>query len=135
MRNGSTDQAHVVQLDAQFVVGSRWRLGTSANAKRYAYTAQGQRTSGSDYSQYQVGLSASYALDARSMVYGGLDLGRKRYPVAQASSREHALRAGVYRSFEGSAGLFVNAMGIWRRSRNDALDGFLGERRSDRQQV
>lgn len=69
------------------------------------------------------------------MLYGGLDLGRKKYPVAQASSREHVWRAGVYRAFEGSAGLFVNATGIWRRSRNDALDGFLGERRSDRQQV
>ena len=135
-RNRSTDYvAHGLQLEGQFVVGSRWRLGASADTKRYVHTDQGRRVSGSDYTQHQFGLSASYALSSRSMLYGGADMVRKKHPVAQASTRDKVLRAGIYHGFEGKAGLFVNATGIWRGSRSDAFDGFFGARRHDRQQV
>lgn len=135
-RNRSTDYvAHGLQLEGQFAVGNRWRLGATADAKRYEHTEQGRRVSGSDYTQYQFGLSASYALSSRSMLYAGADVVRKKHAVAQASTRDTVLRAGIYHGFEGKAGLFVNATGVWRSSRSDAFDGFLGARRHDRQQV
>lgn len=135
-RNRHTDYlAHGLQLEGQVAVGSRWRLGATADTKRYVHTDKGRRTSGSDYTQHQAGLSASYALSPRSMLYGGADFVRKKYSVAQASTRDKVLRAGVYHGFAGKAGLFVNATGIWRNSRSDAFDGFLGARRYDKQEV
>lgn len=135
-RNRHTDYvAHGLQVEGQFVVGSRWRLGASADTKRYVHTDQGRRVSGSDYTQHQAGLSASYALSPRFTVYGGADMVRKKYAVDQASTRDKVLRAGVYYGLEGAAGLFVSATGIWRNSRSDAFDGFLGARRHDKQQV
>lgn len=135
-RNRHTDYlAHGLQLEGQVVVGSRWRLGATADTKRYVHTDEGRRVSGSDYTQHQFGLSASYALSPRSVLYGGADMVRKKYSVAQASTRDKVLRAGVYHGFAGKAGLFVNATGIWRNSRSDAFDGFWGVRRHDRQQV
>ena len=135
-RNRHTDyMAHGLQLEGQVMVGSRWRLGGSADTKRYVHTAQGLRTSGSDYTQHQFGLSASYALSPRSTLYGGVDMVRKKHAVPQASTRDKVLRAGIYHGFQGAAGLYVNATGIWRSSRSDAFDGFLDARRHDKQQV
>lgn len=60
--------------------------------------------SGSDYTQHQAGLSASYALSPRFTVYGGADMVRKKYAVDQASTRDKVLRAGVYYGLEGLPG-------------------------------
>lgn len=126
--------AHGLQLEWRHALNRQWQLGTTLDGKRYKYTAKGQLT-GADYEQYQWGLFAAFSPSATTSLYGGIDLTRKRYEVDQASSRDWALRGGVYHAFAGNAGLFVNALAIYRNSRNDAFDRFLGERRHDQQQV
>lgn len=134
-RDGYTNyMASGVQAEWRRIIGRRWQVGGSLDARRYHHKEQALR-SASDYSQFQAGLSISFMPDNATSIYGGLDLTRKRYDIPQASSKEIALRAGVYHAFEGSPGLYLNALGIYRVGLNDAFDGFLGERRRDRQQV
>ncbi|WP_312466848.1 surface lipoprotein assembly modifier [Stutzerimonas nitrititolerans] len=134
-RNRASDYlAHGLQLEWSHSLNRQWQLGTSLDAKRYEYSSQGLLT-GADYDQYQWNLFASFSPSTRTSLYGGVSLTRKKYEVDQASSRDWAVRGGVYHLFAGSAGLFVNALGIYRESRNDAYDFFLGERRYDKQQV
>ncbi|MCM8567731.1 porin family protein [Thauera linaloolentis] len=126
--------AHGLQLEWRHSLSRQWQIGTSLDAKRYEYTSKGLRV-GMDYKQYQWGVTASFSPQPATALYGGLDLTRKQYEVAQASSKDWALRAGIYHQFAGEAGLFMNVLGIYRALRNDAFDGFLGARRHDRQQV
>lgn len=134
-RDGHTQfVAGGVQMEWRRTLGGRWQLGGSIDAKRYAHTSRGLHAA-ADYSQYQGSVSAGYMPGSNTSLYGGLDATRKKYSIAQASSREVALRAGLYHVFAGDSGVYVNALGIFRVSRNDAYDGFLGGRRSDRQQV
>lgn len=134
-RDGHTQYlARGLQLEWSRAFGNGWQLGSMLDAKRYAHTSRGLRMA-TDYSQYQWSLSASYMPQANTSVFGGLDATRKKHSVEQASSKELALRAGLYHVFPGEGGVFVNALGILRFSRNDAFDGFLGARRRDRQQV
>jgi hypothetical protein len=72
---------------------------------------------------------------ATTSLYGGLTLTRQKYDMEAASSQAWAVRGGIYHAFPGAAGAFINAMGIYRVSRYDAHDFFLGDRRHDRQQV
>lgn len=134
-RNRASDYlAHGLQAEWRRALSRRWQVGSSLDAKRYAYTSKGQLL-GADYDQYQWGLSASFSAAVRTSLYGGVTLTRKKYQVAQASSQDWAVRGGVYHAFAGRPGLFVNALGIYRESRNDAYDFFLGGRRHDKQQV
>lgn len=134
-RNRASDYlAHGLQAEWRHSLSRQWQIGASLDAKRYDYTSKGKST-GADYHQYQGGLFASFSPGAATSLYGGAGLTRKKYEVAQASSRDWAVRGGVYHAFAGSAGLFVNALGTYRESRSDAHDFFLGERRHDKQQV
>lgn len=134
-RNRGTEYlAHGLQTEWRHSLSPRWQVGGSLDAKRHEFTSKGQ-LNGADHDQYQAGVFASFSPAASTSVYAGLNLTRKKYEVAQASSREWAVRGGVYHGFAGSAGLFVNALGIYRESRTDAFDVFLGERRHDKQQV
>lgn len=134
-RDGYTNYiASGVQAEWRRILGRRWQLGGSLDARRSHHKEQALRIA-SDYSQFQAGLSLSFMPDNATSIYGGLDLTRRRYAIPQASTKEIAVRAGVYHSFEGSAGLYLNALGIYRVGLNDAFDGFLGDRRRDRQQV
>lgn len=134
-RNRHSDYlAHGLLMEWRRTLTRKWQIGTSLDAKRYKYTTQGQLT-GADYKQYQWSLTASYMPQANTSIYGGLTLGRKKYEINQASSKDWAVRGGVYHAFNGRAGAFVNAVGIYRETRNDAYDGFLGARRHDKQQV
>lgn len=134
-RNGHGEYlAHGLLLEGSRALDQRWQLGSSLEAKRYRYSDRGQSL-GADYEQFQWGLSASFAPSSQGSLYAGLDLTRKRYAEDVASSREWALRAGYYHAFEGRAGLFVNALAIYREAKNEAYDGFLGAQREDRQQV
>ncbi|MBB4845283.1 hypothetical protein HNP55_003830 [Paucibacter oligotrophus] len=134
-RNRHSDYlAQGLQLEWRHGLNRQWQLGSNLDAKRYNYSAKGPG-SGADYRQYQWGLFASYSPNNSTSLYGGLDLTRKRHAVAQASSKDWALRGGVYHDFAGNAGIFVNATAIYRHSRNDGFDGFLGARRHDQQQV
>lgn len=135
IRDGRSDYlAPGLQLEARRMLGMRWQVGSLLEAKRLHHTRWGERLSG-DHTQYQWGLSASYAPQPATTLFGGLDLTRRKHAVAQASSREAALRAGVFHAFAGTAGLYVNAQGVFRLAHADAYDGFLGARRRDRQQV
>lgn len=123
-----------MELEWRHTLHPRWQLSTRLDAKRYAYTSRGQLT-GDDYDQYEWGLTASYMPQATTSLYGGLTLTRQKYDMEAASSQAWAVRGGIYHAFPGAAGAFINAMGIYRVSRYDAHDFFLGERRNDRQQV
>lgn len=126
--------AHGVQLEAGRSLNQKWRLSTSLESKSYQYTSKGQRL-GSDYRLHQMGLNLSYSPATYTSLYGGLNLAKRKYDVAPASSKEWSARIGVYQGFSGSAGLFVNALGVYRDTRHDARDFFLGARRHDRQQL
>lgn len=134
-RNRASDYlAHGLQLEWRRTLSRKWQISSNLDARRYQYTSKGQRT-GADYDLYQWGVTASFMPQANTSLYGGLTLSRRKYEIEQASSKDWAARAGVYHAFPGRAGLFVNGMAIYRDSRNDAHDFFLGDRRRDRQQV
>ncbi|MFV0454784.1 MAG: surface lipoprotein assembly modifier [Pseudomonas sp.] len=134
-RNRATDYlAHGLQAEWRHSLSRRWQIGTSLDGKRYEYSSKGQLT-GADYDQYQWNLFASFSPLTSTSLYGGVTLTRRKYEVEQASSRDWSVRGGIYHLFPGEAGVFVNALGIYRESRNDAYDFFLGERRHDKQQV
>jgi len=123
-----------LQLEWRRALGRRWQVGSLLDARRYRYTHQGQRLS-ADFSYYQWGGFVGVSLGQRTWLHGGLDIARKKYPMPQASTREAAVRGGMYHLFAGKAGVYVNATGIFRLTRADAYDGFLDARRRDRQQV
>jgi len=123
-----------VQLEWRRALGRRWQLGSMLDARRYRYTQAGQRLS-VDFSYYQWGGFAGVSLGRNTWWHAGLDLARKRYPNRESSTHEAALRSGISHQFSGQAGVYVNAIGIFRLTRADAYDGFLDARRRDRQQV
>lgn len=134
-RNRHSDYlAHGLQLEWRRALNARWQLGTTFDAKRYEYTTEGLRT-GADYEQYQWGMFGSFVPEPNTTLYGGFNLSRRRYEVDQASSRDWSVRAGAYHLFDGAPGFYLNALGIYRLTRNEAFDAFLGERRRDKQQV
>lgn len=126
--------AHGLELEWRHSFNHQWQVGTSLDAKRYEYTSKGE-TVGTDYELYQWDTNVSYSPEANTSLYGGVTLSRRKYEQEAASSKSWAVRAGIYNAFSGDAGLFVNAMAIYRDSRNDAYDFFLGDRRHDQQQV
>jgi len=123
-----------LQLEWRHALNNRWQIGGALDTRRYRHKDRALRIA-NDYSQYQASLFASYMPAPTTSIYGNIDATRRKYAVAQASSRDLAVRAGVYYSFVGSPGVYLNAMGIYRLSRNDAYSGFLGARRRDKQQV
>ncbi|WP_417581016.1 surface lipoprotein assembly modifier [Nitrincola sp.] len=130
----STYLAHGLELEWRHTLNRRWQFNTRLDAKRYEYTHKEQQI-GRDHNQFQWGVTASYASHPNTRLYGGLTLTLQEYNIEAASNQDWSLRSGVYHAFPGPAGAFVNAMGIYRASRHDAHDAFLGERRSDQQQV
>ena len=126
--------AHGVQLEARQALGQRWQVGAALDARRYRYSGAGQRTD-MNHELYQADLYATYQASSHSTLYGGLTLSRNRYPLDVASSQDWALRAGVYQSLGGPGDFYLNAMAIYRNSRSEAFDYFLGARRHDHQQV
>ncbi|MBB5320066.1 porin family protein [Marinobacter oulmenensis] len=126
--------AHGLELEWRHFLNRQWQLATSLDAKRYEYTSNGE-TVGTDYKRYQWDANATYQPRANTSLYGGVTLSRREYEQEAASSKSWAVRAGLYNAFPGEAGLFVNALAIYRDSRNDAYDFFLGDRRHDQQQV
>jgi len=126
-----------VQLEWRRALNPRWQVGGALDTRRYHHKDRALRIA-SDYSQYQASLFASYAPAPATSIYGGIDATRKKYEVEQASSKDLALRTGVYHGFAGGPGgpgFYVNAVGIYRLSQYDAWSGFLGARRRDKQQV
>lgn len=126
--------AEGLQLGWRRALGTRWQLEGRLDGRRYHHKTRAQMLF-SDYSQYQASLTVSYMPDFATAIYGGLDATRKKYSVPQASTKEWALRAGVYHAFDGDPGIYLNAMGVLRYGRSDAYDGFLDARHRDRQQV
>lgn len=134
-RNRSSEYlAHGLELEWRHSFNRQWQVGTSVDAKRYEYTRKGQNI-GTDYKRYQWDTNVSYMPQLSTSLYSGFALSRSKYDLKQASSKDWTVRAGIYHAFSGQAGLFVNALGVYRNSRNDAHDFFLGDRRRDHQQV
>ncbi|TDQ36488.1 surface lipoprotein assembly modifier [Thiopseudomonas denitrificans] len=134
-RNRASEyMAHGLQLEARRSLSQKWQIGTSLDSKRYEYTRKGKQL-GANYAMHQWGLNLSYSPRANTSLYGGVTASRHKYEVDQASSKDWSARVGVYQGFAGRAGLFVNALAIYRETRHDAYDFFLGEQRRDRQQL
>ncbi|WP_341644784.1 porin family protein [Thauera sp. SDU_THAU2] len=124
-RDGYTNYlAPSLQLEWRHALDNQWQIGGSLDTRRYHHKDRALRIT-SDYDQYQASLFASYMPTPVTSIHGGIDATRKKYEVAQASSKEWTLRAGVYHQFAGEAGMYVNLLGIYREIRNDAFDGFL----------
>lgn len=126
--------ARGLQFEWRRSLGARWELGNRLDAKHYGYTRRGERL-GADYKMYQWDLSLSFMPQPNTSLYGGLALSRRKYEIKQASSRDWAARVGAYHAFAGSAGFYANVLGIYRETRSDAYDFFLGEQRHDKQQI
>jgi len=134
-RDGYTNYlAGGLQTEWRHSLNKRWQLGAQLEAKRYRYRAQARRYA-DDNTQYQGGIFASYAPSPFTSMHAGLDFTRKSYAVPQASSKALALRTGIAHALMGGRNMYVNAQGIYRLSRNDAHDGFLGRRRADTQRI
>lgn len=134
-RNRETEYvAHGLQVEWRRTLNRQWQISNRLDAKRHEYTPAGERL-GADFKQYQWDMTVSYMPRADTSLYGGVTLGRRKYEIEQASSKDWAVRGGVYHSFAGKPGFYVNVLGIYRELRNDAYDFFLGDRRDDKQQV
>ena len=134
-RNGHTSYlASGLHTEWRRGVSRRWQLGAQLDAKYYRHRRQAKRYA-DNHMQYQGSMLASYAFSPFTSIHGSIDFTRKSYAVPQASSKALALRTGMAHAFMGGRNVYVNAQGIYRLSRNDAHDGFLGRRRADTQRI
>jgi len=72
-------------------------------------------------------------LDQRTLVFTGVTYTRRSQDAASASNREYLASLGAYHSFD--AGLNLSVVGLYRKTRYDQPDEFLGGLRKDRQQI
>lgn len=133
-RDGRTSyQASGLQADWSYFLTPRLKVGLQGGFKDYRYRGQDSRYF-ADFSQHTLGTTATFFADQNTSLYAGVDFFRKQYATSVDSSREHVLRAGVFRQFEGS-GIFTNVLLQYRRFENDAYNFFYGVQREDRQQM
>ncbi|MGB7483968.1 MAG: porin family protein [Castellaniella sp.] len=133
-RDGHTHyQAPGLQAEWSRALTPGLRLTARASVKRYAYKEQDSRYF-SDYTQKAAGLEIAWMPTAHTSLQAGIDFTRRKYPMPTESGKDLAVRAGVFHAF-GQSGAFVNLLALYRVSRNDERDFFLGVRRRDEQQL
>ena len=114
-------------------LGGKWSVNTRLEGRRVKYL-ESEREYYSDYSLYTSGAGLGYTFSDGMGLFGGIDLTRRKYPDAFASSKEYTARIGGYKIFGN--GIYFNTAALYRKSRYDEgsyLTG--GERRRDRQTV
>lgn len=125
-------QASGVRSEWKHNLSNRLQLGVQLQHKHFRFQGE-QREYFDDYDERQVGTSLSYMLDPRTLVFGGATYTRRSQDSDTASNREYMLNLGAYHSFD--AGLTLSLVGLYRKTRYDEPDAFLGGLREDRQQV
>ncbi|WP_028695033.1 surface lipoprotein assembly modifier [Pseudomonas cremoricolorata] len=125
-------QASGVRGEWKHNLSERLQLSGQAQFKHYRFQGE-QREYFDDYDERQLGASLSYLLDAQTLLFGGLTYTRREQKAAASSNRESMVSLGAFHSFD--AGLTLSVVGLYRQTRFDAADNFLGGRREDRQQV
>lgn len=113
-------------------ITSRTQVGINAQRKHIDFKAR-ESVYFDDYDENQFGLFGSYMLGENTAMYGGLNYTRQQHPQPTASNKEYMANLGVYHMFD--AGVSVNTTALYRRSRYDAEDAFLGGLRRDRQRI
>lgn len=110
----------------------RLRVGVQAQARRFRFQGE-QRSYFDDYDERMGGGTLSYLIENHTLLYGGATYTRRSQDADTASSREYMGNLGVYRMFE--AGVNLNLTALYRTTRYDAPDVFLGGLRKDKQQI
>jgi len=125
-------QARGLRLDWKHNLTRRLQLGVNAQRKRLEFKGD-VRQYFDNYHENQLGVYGSYTLNPKTAFFGGMSYTRKLRPQAAARSREYMANVGVCRMFD--ARFNINAVALYRRTRNDEADLFLGGRRKDHQQI
>lgn len=125
-------QASGVRGEWKHSLTERLRVGVQAQARHFRFQGE-QRRYFDDYDERMGGGTLSYLIDSQTLVYGGATYTRRSQDAATASSREYMGNVGVYRMFE--AGVNLNLTALYRTTRYDAPDVFLGGLRKDTQQI
>ena len=110
----------------------RLQLGVQAQHKHFRFLGE-QRRYFDDYDERMGGATLSYLVASQTLVYGGLTYTRRSQDTDTASNREYMGSLGLYRMFD--AGVNLNLTALYRTTRYDAPDGFLGGLRKDKQQI
>ncbi|QYX52319.1 surface lipoprotein assembly modifier [Pseudomonas sp. S07E 245] len=125
-------QASGVRGEWKHNLSNRLQLSLQLQNKYFRFQGE-QRDYFDDYDERQVGTSLSYMLDPRTLVFTGVTYTRRSQDAASASNREYLASLGAYHSFD--AGLNLSVVGLYRKTRYDQPDAFLGGLRKDRQQI
>lgn len=125
-------QAVGLRLDWKHNPRPDTQVGVNAQRKHFRFQGR-ERQYFDNYDENQFGFYASNVLDAKTMIYGGLNFTRKLFPQAVASSKEYMANLGAYRMFD--AGFTINATALFRHIRNDEGSQLMGGRREDDQQI
>jgi len=125
-------QASGVRGEWKHNLSNRLQLGLQLQHKHYRFQGE-QRDYFDDYDECQAGTSLSYLLDPQTLVFGGVTYTRRSQDADTASNREYMGSLGAYHSFD--VGVNLSLIGLYRTTRYDAPDAFLGGLRKDRQQI
>ncbi|OLS61004.1 surface lipoprotein assembly modifier [Pseudomonas putida] len=125
-------QASGVRGEWKHNLGNRLQIGLQAQHKHFRFQGE-QRDYFDDYDERQVGTSLSYLLDPQTLVFGGVTYTRRSQEADTASNREYMGSLGAYHSFD--VGVNLSLIGLYRSTRYDEPDAFLGGLRKDRQQI
>jgi len=125
-------QAAGLRFDWKYNLTRSLQVGFNAQHKQLHFKGD-VRQYFDNYNENQVGVYGSYMLNQKTALFGGLNYTRKLRQQAAARSKEYMGNIGIYRMFD--AGFNVNAVALYRYTRNDEADLFLGGRRKDNQQI
>ncbi|OCX15331.1 surface lipoprotein assembly modifier [Ectopseudomonas hydrolytica] len=110
----------------------RLQLNVQAQHKHFRFQGE-QREYFDDFDARMLGSSLSYLLDGQTMVYGGATYTRRTQDQDSASNREYMANLGIYHLFD--VGVNLNLTALYRTTRYDEPDYFLGGLRKDKQQI
>lgn len=122
-------QASGVRGEWKHNLSNRLQVGLQAQHKHFRFQGE-QREYFDDYDEGQIGTSLSYLLDPRTLVFGGVTYTRRSQDADTASNREYMGSLGAYHSFD--PGVNLSLIGLYRTTRYDEPDAFLGGLRKDR---
>lgn len=125
-------QASGARGEWKYALTDRWRTSLLGQYKHFRFQGE-QRDYFEDFDERMLGGSLSYLLDSRTLLFGGVTYTRRTQSEASASNREYMGNAGVYRMFDSGVNLSLTA--LYRETRYDEEDAFLGGLRKDRQQI
>ncbi|TBV16661.1 surface lipoprotein assembly modifier [Stutzerimonas kirkiae] len=125
-------QASGLRGEWKYSLTERLRLSVPVQYKRFRFQGE-QREYFDDFDERMLGGSMSYLLGRQTMVYGGAAYTRRSQDQDSASNREYMTNLGIYHMFD--MGVSLNLTVLYRATRYDEPDYFLGGLREDKQQI